>query len=515
MGQILRADDNVVDRQRQIHSRLAARGQPSQKSAQRPAYHQPRPVTAQPQKAARSLSRRSSAPSHGRPSSRWRSGARSQDELHRLEQEDAQRELENKHKGMVYPSWWFGYDQIEVDNMKKKLAQDDERQQDEPAIGGTGIADPNRAKVHKTLTRYAEDSLDARLRDVRQQAMQTPAGQRVERRQQPRTAVEASMRESVQTLDGRLENLKASQASLPSEHSNYGASSQHANPLQASSSMRQLDQNHQMSRTQGSVGSFAYTSNRNMPKYSPLREPNPGHSNLPMTYSGPPNQEELQRDAKRHLSGNRNFTSELDSRFASAAQSQAPSERQRRQRKRKRADEKKRDAMAKVDARKLFKEQQAEAERNRRRVEGNPQPLRGSSESRSMNGDLEVKDGEYQEHYGAGLEKRARGGIALTVYPAADGCEYPNSRANRMSQQEIREAERRAESQKRYPFADAEPFKGNRIPSRQRSDSRRRVQEDAPPAPRRVPAQYQSVTSTIRDQINYDRRQYMEKMRVQ
>lgn len=69
---------------------------------------------------------------------------------------------------MVYPSWWFGYDEIEVQNMKKKIAQDDE-QQDEPAINSTaGIADPSRAKVHKTLNRYAEDSLDARLRNVRQ-----------------------------------------------------------------------------------------------------------------------------------------------------------------------------------------------------------------------------------------------------------------------------------------------------------------------------------------------------------
>ena len=53
---------------------------------------------------------------------------------------------------MVYPSWW----QLdEMDSPPKK-------KNDHIVLG---IADPVRAKVHKkNLGRYAEDSLDARLR---------------------------------------------------------------------------------------------------------------------------------------------------------------------------------------------------------------------------------------------------------------------------------------------------------------------------------------------------------------
>lgn len=59
-----------------------------------------------------------------------------------------------------------------------------------------------------------------------------------------------------------------------------------------------------------SMSSFAYTSNKNVPKYSPVRAPKSGASNTPMSYSGPPNKDELKRNAKRHLSGNRNFVGE-------------------------------------------------------------------------------------------------------------------------------------------------------------------------------------------------------------
>ena len=84
-----------------------------------------------------------------------------------------------------------------------------------------------------------------------------------------------------------------------------------------------------------------------------------------------------------------------------------------------------------------------------------------------MNNDLDVKDGEYQQPAGGGLEKRSRGGIALTVYPSAGGEEYPNQRASGISQQDhMRASDARDDSRKRYPFADTEAFKGNRIPSR-------------------------------------------------
>lgn len=68
-----------------------------------------------------------------------------------------------------------------------------------------------------------------------------------------------------------------------------------------------------LNRTNGSMSSFAYTSNKNVPKYSPARQPKPGASNVPMSYAGPPNQEEMNRNALRHASGNRNFNMNLES----------------------------------------------------------------------------------------------------------------------------------------------------------------------------------------------------------
>ena len=56
------------------------------------------------------------------------------------------------------------------------------------------------------------------------------------------------------------------------------------------------------------MSSFAYTSGKGYPKYSPARAPNPGSSNIPMSYAGPPTTEEMQRDAHRHVSGNRTFS---------------------------------------------------------------------------------------------------------------------------------------------------------------------------------------------------------------
>jgi hypothetical protein len=68
---------------------------------------------------------------------------------------------------------------------------------------------------------------------------------------------------------------------------------------------------HQMNGTNtASLSSFAYTSNKGVPKYSPARPAKQGAANTPMSYSGPPTQEEMQRNAKRHLSGNRNFAGE-------------------------------------------------------------------------------------------------------------------------------------------------------------------------------------------------------------
>lgn len=62
-----------------------------------------------------------------------------------------------------------------------------------------------------------------------------------------------------------------------------------------------------MNGTQASMSSFAYTSNKAVPKYSPARAPRDGASNIPMSYSGPPTKQEMNRNYMRHMSGNRNF----------------------------------------------------------------------------------------------------------------------------------------------------------------------------------------------------------------
>ena len=73
-------------------------------------------------------------------------------------------------------------------------------------------------------------------------------------------------------------------------------------------------------------------------------------------------------------------------------------------------------------------------------------------------------------HYGSGLEKKSKGGIALTVFPAPNGYEQPN--ISGVSQNMIRDATR-SDSRKRYPFMDSEPFKGNSIPTRTRGSRER------------------------------------------
>lgn len=208
-----------------------------------------------------------------------------------------------------------------------------------------------------------------------------------------------------------------------------------------------------------------------------------------MTYAGPPNEEELARDAMRHMSGNRNFTNEpyMDSRVTSLAQSGASSHKREKPKKKhhKRKDlrkEKKDDAASAQihDPSAIYLEQKRAAERNRRQVEGSTSPLRSKNASArgEMNGDLDVSASQNGErpHYGSGLEKKAKGGIAMTVFPAPPGMAHPVPDGH--SQQAIRH---RSDSQsRRYPFMDSEPFKGNPIPLRERSSQTRQraSQED-------------------------------------
>ena len=75
------------------------------------------------QRAQRYASKETSG--HGRPSSRWRSGVRSEDEMERINVEDVKRELSLKNKGMKYPAWWMGNDAIEIENVRKQVVQDE------------------------------------------------------------------------------------------------------------------------------------------------------------------------------------------------------------------------------------------------------------------------------------------------------------------------------------------------------------------------------------------------------
>ena len=265
------------------------------------------------------------------------------------------------------------------------------------------------------------------------------------------------------------------------------------------------------------MGSFAYTSNnKQTPKYTPLTPSNPKHANQPMTYAGPPNEEELTRDAMRHRSGNRNFAHEVgwDSRITSLQQSGAteqsrvkrekPRKKKKDLRKDRPADPNNKVIMALIeDPSVIFIEQRKAAERNRRQVEGGPtSPLRGGAGGGNLNDDLDVSGGRDSEkpHYGSGLERRAKGGLAMTIFPAPAGMGPPVPAG--ISQQAIRH--RSDSNARKFPFMDSEPFKGNAIPTRERnSQSRQRMSsnEDGGRAgyyQRRVPARLSHVESSLK-----------------
>lgn len=114
---------------------------------------------------------------------------------------------------------------------------------------------------------------------------------------------------------------------------------------------------------------------------------------------------------------------------------------------------------------------------------------------------------------GAGMRKFAKGGVAITISASPE--------------QDERE---RSGSKPKYPFMDLDPFKGNEIPHPDRENSNEQVLREQRRSARRhveaaksqssverlyqqrkIPQQYQSVESTIKSKIDYDRRQYQEK----
>ena len=114
------------------------------------------------------------------------------------------------------------------------------------------------------------------------------------------------------------------------------------------------------------------------------------------------------------------------------------------------------------------------------------------------------------------MRKYARGGVAITISASPE--------------QEERE---RSGSKPKFPFMDLDPFRGHEIPHPAREDSneaalreqRRSTQRAVAAArsqssvdrlyqQRKIPQQYQSVESSIKSKIDYDRRQHLEKQRV-
>lgn len=94
--------------------------------------------------------------SRERPSSKWRQGI-TQDNLDKAEEESLNMAIELQNKNVAYPDWWAGKEDIE----REQRAQNERAKNFKPSQA--------KAKVNKNLQRYAEDSLDARLREVRQQ----------------------------------------------------------------------------------------------------------------------------------------------------------------------------------------------------------------------------------------------------------------------------------------------------------------------------------------------------------
>ena len=95
--------------------------------------------------------------SRGRPSSKWRQGV-TQEDIDHADEESALNALENQNKRIVYPDWWEGKDELEREEQRRQqlLVEDPRRVY--------SIANPVKGKVNRNLERFAEDSLDARLR---------------------------------------------------------------------------------------------------------------------------------------------------------------------------------------------------------------------------------------------------------------------------------------------------------------------------------------------------------------
>jgi len=159
------------------------------------------------------------------------------------------------------------------------------------------------------MRRYAEDSLDARIRQAQEKEQQvSPSMLHDSQIYADQSQQSAYSSINPNQFKNKVGSAISSQSNLVAYMNRDQASMFQTETAPRNYMQEQPVSDPRMNKTNGSnSGSFAYTSSKHVPKYSPVRNPKPGQANTPMTYAGPPNKEELNRNAKRPENGNRNF----------------------------------------------------------------------------------------------------------------------------------------------------------------------------------------------------------------
>ena len=209
---------------------------------------------------------------------------------------------------MQYPEWWQGYEEIQHEAEYREAKEAPHQ------------SNPVKAKVHKNMRRYAEDSLDARLRQAQQNTNPEPREQASPSMQDSRAYQDQSQIQSeYSSINPNAYRKVENVGSIVSSQSNLVAymNRDQQSMFQTETAPRNFKEQNPASDPRNTKtnesGSFAYTSSKHVPKYSPVRDCKPGQQNTPMTYAGPPNKAELARNAKRSAleAGNRNFNQQV------------------------------------------------------------------------------------------------------------------------------------------------------------------------------------------------------------
>lgn len=98
------------------------------------------------------------------------------------------------------------------------------------------------------------------------------------------------------SLDKRLRDAKKPKQ-VYTEESSFADDYHHKQLVDKKRQSKQTDKTRNV--RQDSSPSYAYTSNKSVPKYSPMRNPVPGANNIPMSYAGPPTEAEMNRNRGR------------------------------------------------------------------------------------------------------------------------------------------------------------------------------------------------------------------------